>query len=239
MNELKAYLQNQNRDYHLGIELFKKYGGKSDEIKFLTNNVNWAFLLKKLQNIYRIALQNGQIEVEKPIQIVNKPITVPRKHFSEVETELTALEQTKLLTNKLLSRNWTELDQKEKAYFHDNQAWFDHKKNLLIDNSKIESQLKTTHASLFHATSDEEREQIGQKLVELKKQQSENWSSIDNFEDSDIERSRNAESAHIDKSDLIQRRNNLRARISKAKKSNDPAKLEQLQAELSEIESKL
>jgi hypothetical protein len=250
MNELKSYLQNPSRNYQDGIELFKKFGGKINEINYLTNSVSWPFLLKKLQNIYRIGVQNGKIEDQIPIQIKNKPIIVPRKHFDEVESEFTPLGQTKLLTNKLLSRDWSELDQKEKAYFDNNRGIFDYKKSLLIANSKIESELKSTHASLFHAQNDEERQEISEKMVNLKKQQAANWSEIDNFDLLEVERSlKHDESAHIDKAELILRRNNLRARISKLQKqlrnSDDPkhAKklkdLELAKSDLVEIESKL
>jgi hypothetical protein len=204
-------------------------------------------LMNRLRNIYRIATQNPPKKEESaPIQISTKPIAVKRMHFSEVDKEL---EQTKLLTNKLLSRNWSELDQKEKAYFKDDNLIFEFKKAKLIENSQIESELKSLHAQMGLAKSDNTRQPIAQRMVELKKIQAKNWGDIDNFEtfaDLITDRNKSEDTAHIDKGELIQRRNNLRARISKtikkSKNSDDPAlktKLEELKTELVEVESKL
>lgn len=247
MNEILQYLRNPN-DYEGGIELFKKYGGKSVEIQFFESSdskMNRSLLFKKLQNIYRIASQKGELKADTPVKMNNEPIRIKRMHFSDVEIEL---QESKLLTNKLLSRDWNELDNKEKTYFKNNQSIFSYKKTLLINNSVIESELKSLHAALSIASNDDYRQVIADKLVNLKKRQALNWTEIDNFDNPKIE---SEESAHMDKAELMQMRNNLRARISKLQKkvknldptvadnSNSATKLFTAREELKEIESKL
>lgn len=250
MDELKEYLQNPKKDYKTGVELLKANGATAQEIKFFESGeskMSVNMVIKKLNNIFRIQSQSKGVKSEPipAIQIGTKPIIVKRMHFSEVESDL---QQTKLLTNKLLSRNWDELDKKEQKYFKNDQNTFEYKKSLLIENSKHESELKSGHAELLHADKDK-RKSIADKLVSIKKKQSENWSKIDNIDFVAEKSQRTAETAHVDKADLILRRNNLRARISKlqnqvrnmddpkhAKKLKD---LELAKADLEEIEKSL
>lgn len=248
MEDLKIYLNSGIKDYSEGIELLKKYGGKTIEISFFTSNfskMSENMLLKKLSNIYRIASQKGfDTKKDEIIKQDNKPIVIKRIHFSEAENELT---QSKLLTNKLLSRNWNELDKKEKSYFKDNKTWFEQKKELLINNSRIESEIKSLHAQLSVKKNDQERELIADKLVSLKKNQSENWSKIDNF--NTFISSVAEDDSEINKAELILKRNNLRSRVSKLenlikdkghknyKKRVDD--LNKVKLELTKIENKL
>jgi len=246
MENLKNYLNSQDKDYQDGVNLLKGLSSDINELKFfdIPNHAKMHvdMLINKLKNIYRVASQNPA-KPEKQIQQASKPIVVKRMHFSEHDEPLRA---TKLLTNKLLSREWDELDNKERNYFNGNSQIFGEKKAKLIENSRIESELKTLHASLFHAKDDDERQQISERLVSLKKRQAENWSNIDNFEYVPEPVKTREDTAHIDKADLMQRRNNLRARISKAQKkskgTNDPAsvkKIEDLKAELAQVENQL
>lgn len=211
MEKLKQYLESSVKGYSAGVELLEKHGGKSEEIQFFKSSkddkMKFNMLLRRLQNIYRIAAQNPvKTEQEPEIKTKGKPIAVKQIHFSEFQK----LVKTKLLTNKLLARNWKELDQKEREYFNNNSQLFEYKKGLMIENSQIESELKTLHAQLQTAPSDDERQTISQKLVDLKNKQTKNWEKIDDF----IEKSaKNTSSA-----EMVQKRNNLRAQISKLTK---------------------
>lgn len=225
MEDLREYLKNTEKDYFIGVELLKKYGQKNAELSFFEKSDgskgSFAMLIKKLQSIYRISSQQSiekKTESKPAIQIGNKPIIIPKKHFSEVEPELS---KSKMLTNKLLSRNWTELDQKEQNYFNNNQILFEEKKEALIENSKIESELKSLHAKMQLSKSDAERQEFAVKMVEIKKQQAINWDFIDGI---GVKPIKEEKTAHIDKADLLIKRNNLRARISKLKKQTaDPS----------------
>lgn len=250
MEDLKIYINSPSKDYKTGLELLKKYGDGEKMSFFDTSNpdqVHYNILNKKLANIFRIALQNKKtsVVVKKPaIEISNKPITVQKMHFSEVIPEIS---ESKMLTNKLLARDWSDLSPVEKKYFNNNQSAFKVKKNLLIENSKIESELKSMHAMLHVSKSDEERKDLAEKMVSLKKRQAINWGQIDNFENIPDEPviSRNID--ENDKAALVMQRNNLRSRISKLEKqTKDPSvkkydskvkMLEQLTIELEKINS--
>jgi hypothetical protein len=238
MEDLKQYLAATDKDYFEGVDLLKKYEPQANEIVFLLKNDgskgSFGILLKKLQAIYRISLQKAASTNEQPraaIQIGNKPIIVPKQHFSEVEAKL---EQTKLLTNKLLAREWFELNEREQGYFKSDSNIFAYKKELLIENSKIEGELKSLHAQLQLAIKDEKRKPLAEKMVTLKKKQAENWETIDNFNFS-IE---NAEKIEItDKAESILKRNNLRSRVSKLEKQVLNTSDKKYQKKLSDLEN--
>jgi len=52
---------------------------------------------------------------------------------------------------------------------------------LLLENSKHESLLKSLHASLQKATTDQEREDIAVQMVDIQKLKTDNWLIIDEF----------------------------------------------------------
>jgi len=91
------------------------------------------------------------------------------------------LARRKELTTKLLARNWNELDYVERAYFFSDEALFTKKRALLLENSKHESLLKSLHAALQKATTDEEREDIAVQMVDIQKLKTDNWLIIDEF----------------------------------------------------------
>jgi len=217
MEELKAWLQSKN--YQEGIKLLEKYSKNKTETEFLSKNSNnpqkmhLSMMQNRIVNIIRILSQSGmKTEVKAAIEI-QKPIAVKKIHYSEVEKQL---EKRKELTNKLLSYKWEDLSQKEQEYFGNEQV-FSGKKELLIANSKIESELKSLHASLQHAKTDKERKDIADKLVSLQSEKTQNWKVIDNFEITSINKEEKQDNTN-EKFELLQKRNNLRSQRAKLKK---------------------
>ena len=247
MEDLGLYLKSETKDYQTGLALLEKYQTDKNKIAFFKKQskpqpMHLNMMLKALSNIYRI---NGQRTKSKPnvaepaIKIDLTPIRIERKHFSEVDASKPEpkLDQSKLLTNKLLARQWNELDKKEQDYFV-SQNIFEHKKNLMLENGAIENELKSIHARLEQA-SVSERGEMAEKLVSLKKQQAENWAMIDNFVSVPVVE----KSEKTEKAELILKRNNLRSLISKLQKVDKTAKnyekkmvqLENVKTELEEI----
>lgn len=217
MKDIKNYLLQKDKSYSEGIDLLKKHSKNNEETNFLNlenpEKMHWKMLIKRLSNILRIASQKPAVREETKVQ---KPIIIKKNHFDDVkETKGKDLEHRKELTNKLIVRSWEELDEKEKAYFHNDEAFFERKYDLIILNSKIESVLKSLHASLPHAESDDQRKDIATRIASLKEEQNENWSIIDNFEQETP-----AQEETTDKAvDLLKKRNNLRSQIAKLKKT--------------------
>lgn len=224
MDDLKQYLSSKEQPYQQGIELLKKHGKNKQEIAFLSDveeptAMHQNMLLKRLNNILRIHLQSKPKDETQKTAVEIAPLIVKKQHFSESAKEAAntskTLEQSKELTNKLLPREWEQLDEKEKAYFKGNPEVFALKKQLLFRNSEIESQLKSLHASLPHAETDEDRQSISEQLVGLKKEQNDNWAKIDDF---NLVVAPIVEHTGISEAERIKLRNNLRSRISKLEK---------------------
>jgi hypothetical protein len=242
MEDLKNFLLSDNKDYKTGLSLFKKYCNKPEEYEFFRNieipiSMHMNMLTKRLSNFYRITVKNEKDKKpEIPIVIENRPIIINKTHYSKKEGE-PELEHTKILTIKLLARDWDELDYKEKKYFNSDKRSFDLKKNLMIANSRLESEIKSIHAEMQISDSESTRASLADKLVLKKQLQTRNWKTIDDFSINEPEKS-----AHIDKSELIKLRNNLRCRISKLKKQIEDKgnkKFEKWSLELINAESEL
>jgi len=218
MKDLRNWLS--TKDYSEGIDLLKKYSKNNQETEFLAKfatapqKMHVAIMHKRIFNILRINEQTGIKPEIKPAITIEQPISIKKIHYTEVEKKL---EQRKELTNKLLAYNWIDLSKKEQEYFKNNPQVFAGKKELLIANSKIESELKSTHASLKHAKNDKERKQIAEKLVNLKNEQTQNWKAIDNFEITEVKKVEKKEESTFDKFKLLQKRNNLRSQRTKLK----------------------
>jgi len=254
MEDLKSWFA--SKDYNEGLILLEKYSKNTKETTFLKANaespqkMHLAIMEKRIANIIRIASQNSPSKKEsKPAIEVTKPIEVKKIHYSEVGK---TLEHRKQLTNKLLAYTWNDMSKKEKAYFKNSEQMFKAKKELLIENSKIESELKTLHAQLHTAKDDEERKPISKKLVNLKKKQTENWKQIDDFENFKVPEKvvdTLPKDDGEDKVELMKRRSNLRSRKTKLEKQLDDTehknyesrkqKYEEVVKELEEIESKI
>jgi hypothetical protein len=252
MDEIKNYLVSKNKSYSEGIDLLKKYSKNEKETAFLATQkkplpMHENMLIKRLSNILRISLQNQKPE-EKVEKAAIKTIKAQKTHFSKV-TAPGALTQTKELTNKLLAREWNDLDEKEQAYFKNNAELFASKKGLFFRNSAIESELKSLHASLEHLDSDEKRKEVAENVVNLKKEQNDNWAIIDNF-DTVVKIEKVETKDKPSEAELVKMRNNLRSRVSKLEKqvAEEPEhknfeerkeKLELAKAELDEVEKAL
>lgn len=203
----------------------RKYSKNTKETEFLSANsanpgkMHVSMLQNRMANILRIGIANEKpSQKAQPAIKIEPPIIVQKIHFSEIQKQL---EQKKELTNKLLTYSWDELSEKEKAYFKNNQPVFEGKKQLLFANSKIESELKSLHAQLHIAANDGERQQIAEKLTSFKKEQTDNWKVIDNFDVVEIAKEE-PKSESMEKFELIQKRNNLRSQKTKlAKKIQD------------------
>ena len=64
-------------------------------------------------------------------------------------------------------------------FFKNDEAAFLQKKQLFILNARLTDKIKSLHTKLKLITNSTERKEIAQELVEIDKQRSENWKTID------------------------------------------------------------
>lgn len=83
---------------------------------------------------------------------------------NDVKTEPEIFRGNKKFINKLLVLNYSDLEFKEKTVFFNDEKYFNSKKYLLQDVSKLQTQMVNYHAQLKLAKTDEDRKVINGKL---------------------------------------------------------------------------
>lgn len=81
----------------------------------------------------------------------------------------------------MLAFSWDLLNYNEKLYFQNNQILFLQKKTKLIENSKLNNEMKSLHAKLKLIEEGEEMQGIANKLILLDNKKADNWLEIDKF----------------------------------------------------------
>jgi len=255
MKQLKTYLENPERDYQTGVEIYKRLENKMSYTLFFVKNKNskpgsqaFNMLMSRLKRIARIKnlviVKRKTAPVpegikEKPDAPASPPPVPPVKEPTQPPMgEVQQLTRKKETTNKLLSFDWDELNEREKAYFNYDSSMFEQKKQMLKQVAELERDMKALHLAIKKAEGDEERKGIAQKLASAEDEQFGLYEQIDLFSEVS-EKKANDDNRAV----LISERNNLRSKISKIKKQleQEPEhkQTEKRQQRLKESETRL
>jgi len=193
MNEVIQWLKNPQRKYLDGVRLFNqfKFDTKADNFFKETenppvNDVHFVMLIRKMEYIARVRTSEMKAEefreAQKPVVKKNidlKPIRIPAK---EEKNNIEKLRSNKLYINKVLTVDFSDLSDSDKEIFFNDPAYFNFKKQLLYENSKIDKTCTAIHGDMKNAKTDAKRKEKVNELISFDTKKRENWEKIDNWQ---------------------------------------------------------
>lgn len=261
MNELKNWLNNPNRDYQTGVELYRQHKGADQFYSFFTKAKNpspkdteFSMLIQRLQRVNQVIKRNPQKsksakhQSKAPKTKDIKVEQIKRKAPAHIE----GLRNNNKYVNKILALNWSDLDQRDRDVFFDNKDFFQEKKNRFLETSRIEKSIKTIHAQMKNTEDKAERKEKVTELKRLENRKNEFWDLIDDWDfeawkkepdPDDVDpRKRGAEmQKKIDnlKASIRRTQNKIDKKHYKTKKTENNARqnVERMKKELAELEN--
>ena len=181
MSELSAWVNNPNRNFKAGVDIYHKH-------KLSTkHDVFYNQMLKALQREkQKPGFKEEEVKPE-PIRI-RKIEPQPIKKADEKPTDTPVnLRSSKNYVNKLLALSFSDLSFSDKMIFFNSESYFLQKKTLFVANSDIEKEMRSLHAKMKvispEAQYNAKRQSIIEKLTELEQNKASNWSAIDTWDE--------------------------------------------------------
>jgi regulator of replication initiation timing len=112
-----------------------------------------------------------------------RPIGAAAKTEKETQPETTPeeLRKNKQYVNKLLTMDWKDLSHQDHLVFFNNQSYFMKKKEMFLEISSMDRDMKSLHAKLKSLKTTEERKATMNRIAYLENGKIEYWSLIDKW----------------------------------------------------------
>ncbi|MGM0530942.1 MAG: hypothetical protein ACQER7_06280 [Bacteroidota bacterium] len=258
MTQLKRWLNNPDRSYAEGVEMYKRHKGADQFFKFFSQkkeatpkDPEYKMLVQRLTRLERVLRQQKkkQKPEEKAKAQGQKPIKTDKISNVRTPGHVKGMRNNTKYVSKLLSLNWKDFEQRDKEVFFNNKAYFEYKKKLFIENSDIEKKLKSLHASLKNQEDKNQRKVIVSELKSLEDAKGINWEKIDDWESEMPEEEKEKDPTRLG-AELQKKKDNLKASIRRTKnklsknhyktektKKNAQQRVEEMEKELEKLEN--
>lgn len=258
MKDLQNWIQDPNRSYRLGVDLYRHYKGEDQFLNYFMQGIqnptkaHANLLYKRLTDVSRKIRQNSS----KPSQPQQpKPVVKTKKDIDVREIapsgKLDVLRGNKTYINKLLTLQWKDLEKRDRAVFFNNEKYFAAKKQTFIGISDREREIKSMHAAMKKEDDKEKRGELINRMKELENQNVQAWQEVDDFtepqDDSTGDPVKDAEKKGEERANRIK---NLKSYIKRAEREiskgkykreqtvkRKQAKIKQWKAELKELQN--